>query len=215
MDIILVTNKKPTKMMPKLKILDDTVEGREFLIYSGIDASASVNRNHGLDRVESDIFIMMDDDIDGFYSGWVNDLVTPMLKDESIIVTSARLLKEDGTKGFMMGDNKNYSPGVHEAEKTTYKGYYRIPTACLAIRKNDLRFDEGFIGSGYEDTDFLNRLNVAFPHMKMVINNDCQLIHYNNMTKQGGQYFEHNKKYYLSKYPDDHTVINQQDWTKR
>lgn len=215
MDIILVTNKEPSEVVPKLKIITDTIGKDHFLIYTGLDKSASANRNKGLERVESDIFIMMDDDIDGFYYGWLDDLIEPMLKDESIVVTSARLLKEDGTKGFMMGDNKNYNLGAHEVDRSTYKGYYRVPTACLAIRKSGLRFDEGFIGSGYEDTDFLNRLNVAFPEGKMVINNSCQLTHYNHQVNQGGGYFEHNKKHYLSLYPDDTTVQNQRDWTKR
>ena len=30
----------------------------------------------------------------------------------------------------------------------------KIPTACIAFRKTHLRFDEKFIGSGFEDDDF-------------------------------------------------------------
>lgn len=215
MDIILITNNKPSSMISKIKELDNTVSDEHSLIFTGLDASASVNRNIGLSKVTSDIFIMLDDDVEGFYNGWVEDLVKPMLKEEDILVISARLINQDGSVGAMMGDNKVSKAGTWLARPNSYKGYVRLPTACLAVRKNDVRFDEGFIGSGYEDTDYFNKLNECFPRKKIMINNDCRLIHYNVQKNQGGEYFEHNKKYYLSLYPDDTSAKNQKDWTKR
>lgn len=210
-DIIFVTNKDKQENYHQLKNIkySDDIN----IIYTGLNASASINRNHGLSRVTSDIFIMLDDDIYGFYHGWAEELIKPMLMDETIIITSARLLKPDGSFGFMMGDNKIQSPGVHEAKPSFYNKYKRLPTACLAIRKNDLIFDINFVTCGYEDTDYMNRINENYPDLKLVINNNCKLVHLNNMTKQGGKYFTHNKKYYLSKYPDDPEVKNQRDWT--
>lgn len=215
MDIVLVTNKTKTDMVVKIKNLCSTLGDNHNLIYTGLRGSASMNRNYGLARVSSEIFVMIDDDVEGFYKGWVEDLISPMEEDESIIVTSARLMDRNGKQGPMMGNNRVLGKGVSAASVSGYKGYTRVPTACIAIRNNPLLFDENFIGSGYEDTDYFNRINIIFPDKKIMINNYCELVHLNEQKNQGGEYFEHNKKYYLSLYPDDTTVINQKDWTKR
>lgn len=215
MDIILVTNKRKTEMVSKIKQICGTVSEDHNLIYTGLDGSASVNRNYGMSKVVSDIYIMMDDDIEGFDDGWVEILVKPF-NDENVAVVSARLINKNGANGHMMGDNRIYREGVYETKRSSYKNYMRIPTACIALRKdNNLQFDSGFIGSGYEDTDYMNRLSKLFPEKRAVINNHCKLIHHNEEKNQGEGYFQHNKKYYLSLYPDDHTAINQKDWTQR
>lgn len=210
-DIIFVTNKSSEEVSEQLKILG--FYGGN-IIFTGLNESASANRNYGLLKVKSDIFIMIDDDMFGFYHGWIEDLIKPMLMDETIIITSARLLNSDGSIGSMMGNNRIYNPGYYEAKKSMYKNYYRLPTACLAIRKNPVAFNCNFIGSGYEDTDYMNRINENFPDLKMVINNDCKLVHLNEQKNQGGRFFAYNKKYYLTLYPDDTTVLHQKDWTK-
>jgi len=211
MDIILVTNNNKFDTTE----IEESISDEHNLIFTGLDASASVNRNKGLSEVKSEIYIMMDDDMQGFYEGWVEDLIKPMLHNQMILITSARLLNTNGTMGHMMGDNKVFEKGTYDASPSTYRGYTRIPTACLALRKNSLRYNEEFIGSGYEDTDYMNRINMHFKHTRIMINNDCKLIHNNIQQNQGGKYFAHNKALYLSLYPDDTTVTNQVDWTAR
>ncbi|MBT6051231.1 MAG: glycosyltransferase [Candidatus Scalindua sp.] len=210
MDIILVTNNKDFDTSE----IEENISKEHNLIFTGLDDSASANRNKGLNEVKSDIYIMMDDDMEGFYEGWVEDLIRPMMHNQMILIVSARLMNPDGTRGHMMGDNKVQHSGTHDVLPSTYKGHYRIPTACLAVRRNSLRYNEGFIGSGYEDTDYMNRINIHFNNKRIMINNDCELIHNNIQKNQGGKYFEHNKKLYLSLYPDDTTVTNQRDWTQ-
>jgi glycosyltransferase involved in cell wall biosynthesis len=179
-----------------------------------IGQSASVNRNYGLEQVTSDIFVMMDDDITGFYPGWLTDLVQPMIDDPNIMVASIRCLDEKGNIGPMMGGGgMPVDSGVHDVRPSGYKDFKRVPTACIAVRKNPVRFDEGFKGSGYEDTAYLNRINEIYPGHRIVVNNNCKLIHLNNMVNQGGKYWEHNKKHYMSLFPDDTCVVNQSDWT--
>lgn len=214
MDIIFVTNQKSEGWERRYDALRKTVSNFDHVIFTGLDASASVNRNVGLDKVKSDILIMIDDDIEGFYEGWIDDLTRPMWGSNKIACVSARLLNSDKSPGSMMGNNNIYTKGYHLAMRSGYKDYFRLPTACLALRKNRLRFDEGYIGSGYEDTDFLNNTNKYYPKdYEFFINNDCALVHLNEQKSQGGKFWEHNKKYYLSKFPDDSSVINQTDWT--
>lgn len=207
-DVILVTNEKDLEIT-KLK---KSITKEDNLIITGLDASAAKNRNYGLSQSKYNIQIMIDDDIEGFYWDWIGDLIKPMLFDKNIIILAARLLDKDGTFGSMMNCGEMEDEGLCFPQKSAYKDYCRVPTACIAVRNNPVRFDENFIGSGYEDTAYMNEINKNYPELKVMVNNDCKLIHRNEKKNQGGKYFEHNKKHYLSLY-DDPTVRRQTDWT--
>lgn len=211
-DLVLVTN-KPTSDGILNEIAANVPLGTKIIV-TGIDASAAVNRNAGIREVETDIFVMLDDDIRGFYPGWLGDLVFPMFLRPEIMVCSARLMDESGEFGCMMGvidqrDDRKY----YEAAEFGYRSYRRLPTACIAVRKNGVRFDEKFVGSGFEDTAWMNELNMQFPDKKIVVNNSCRLVHLHHMQRQGGKYFDHNKAHYLSLYPDDYEVRACSDYT--
>lgn len=216
--IIFVSNKSVVESQNKIKELES--KSSNDIILTCIDQSASKNRNYGLSQLEGEdrYVIMIDDDIEGFYDGWDIDLLTPLFEDETIMCVSARLIRNNGRYAPMMNDNHIYDPGAYNVRKSSYRGYMRPPTACIGLRVEylkDIKFDENFIGSGYEDTDFFNKLNAAYPEKRIVINNNCKVIHHNEEKNQGGKYFEHNKRYYLSLYPKDTTVINQEDWTQQ
>jgi glycosyltransferase involved in cell wall biosynthesis len=212
-DVVVVTNKPANEGM--LSAIEATTPRNTRIIITGQDASAAVNRNAGLREVKSSIFVMMDDDIAGFYPGWLGDLVFPMLLHPEIAVCSARLLNEDGTFGVMMGvvDQRD-DRECYEAQQFGYRGYRRLPTACIAVRQNGIRFDERFIGSGFEDTAWMNEINMQYPSMKIAVNNGFRLTHLHHMQNQGGRYFEHNKAHYLSLYPDDYEVRACSDYTQ-
>jgi glycosyltransferase involved in cell wall biosynthesis len=213
-DLIVVTHKEKSLAMER-EIEANTPEPRRLIFTCQIGQSASVNRNYGLEQSTSDIAVMMDDDIAGFYPGWLTHLVSPLLLDPRIIIASIRCLDKEGNLGQMMGlagipDDRE----VHDVQPCGFRGYRRVPTACIAIRKNAVRFDEGFIGSGYEDTTYMNYVDIIYPGRRFVINNRCQLIHLNTEQNQGGKFWEHNKRYYLSIFPDDASVQNQECWVQ-
>jgi hypothetical protein len=217
---VTIVTHRPVSEAEKLitEIKTNTLEPHFVLVTSRIRESASINRNYALKVAEKNnapAIVMLDDDITGFYQGWLTDLVQPMIDDNKIIIASARLLNKDRTQGPMMhcGSIPN-TIGVFEVPGCHYKGFSITPTSCIAIRKNDVRFDEGFKGSGYEDTHYMFCINEAYPDYKIVLNNNCKLVHLNEMKNQGGKYWEHNKKHYLSLRPDDKAVLNQTDWTR-
>jgi len=213
-DIIYVTHKEMDEEKRK-EIENNTPEAHVLIPTCQLGKSASINRNYGLENSTSEIFVMMDDDITGFYPGWLTDLVKPLIDNNTIIIASIRCLDKHRRIGSMMCTSGiPYDSGIYETKLCGYKNYKRVPTACLAIRKNDVRFDENFIGSGYEDTAFCNYISMIYPQKRIVINNNCKLIHLNEMQNQGGVYWEHNKNYYLSLFPDDTTIQRQTDWTK-
>jgi glycosyltransferase involved in cell wall biosynthesis len=213
-DIIVCTHKeKDTKTERAIEAA--TPELHRLIFTCQIGQSASANRNYGLEQSTSEIAVMMDNDITGFYSGWLADLVAPMIADPSIIISSIRCLDREGNLGQMMGlagipDDR----GVHDVQPSAYRGYRRVPTACIAIKKNAVRFDECFVGSGYEDTAYMNYVDMIYSDHRFVINNGCRLIHLNLEQNQGGKFWEYNRAYYLSLFPGDESVQNQTCWVR-
>jgi len=169
--------------------------------------SAAANRNWGLDRVQHDdlCVIMVDDDVCEFPEGWARKLwATLMDKDDrtGCMMVSARLLNPDRTPGPMTGE----PPPTTDAGWTVAK---RLPTACIAFRNDGLRFDENFVGSGFEDDDFCAQLRERYPDGTFLINEDVRVVHRNEMKNQGfvkgqgpvaGGNFEKNQAYYESKW---------------
>ena len=174
-------------------ILRTSLYVREVYV-SAHPASASVNRNDCLNSVSSDIVIMLDDDMTGFFTNWDKILIEPLLVDSDIYLVSARLMDKNGSPGAMMHNNNNYAPGWYPPKAKF------VPTSCIAFRRSEIRFDEMYVGSGWEDTDWCRQLDLKFPLGKVVINNNCRLTHLNEMKNQHGENWEKNKTYYTSKW---------------
>lgn len=201
-DIIIATCKNREEVQPMIDEIRNNTPEEHRIIATCQPLSASKNRNFGLSFANSEIIVMLDDDITGFYEGWLTDLLK-LFEEKNVILVSARLLDKNGKTNDNMGMRwKN------EIEDK------KVTTAAVAFRKNDLMFDEEFINSGYEDTDFMLRLGAEFPDMKFVIANNCRLIHLNEMKGQNDlKSFEHNRKYFISKHPGK-GAENQRQWTK-
>ncbi len=203
--------------------LDDLIKEIEYntpeihrLIVSCQPLSAARNRNYCLSYADSDIITMLDDDIRGFYPGWLTNLLYPIMQDKNIIMCSARLL--DNNKNIapgmgMVGDQNGYAE-IHATYEINDIEYKRVTPAAVVFRKSDILFDENFIGSGYEDTSFMNEISKKFNGMKFIVNNHCKLIHMNESTNQGGNYWKHNHDYYCKKHPWDIIAKDQKCWVK-
>jgi glycosyltransferase involved in cell wall biosynthesis len=162
------------------------------IAYSCLQDSASVNRNKCLDLATSEIVVMIDDDISGFFPRWHKKLIKPLEDDGNIIMVSARLMNEDGTPQRVMGFSDKFYPEVVEIPT--------CPSAAIAFRNDKMRFDEGYVGSGFEDSDFVRQLKGKYPEGKIVVNNAVRLIHKNEMKNQLGEAYEANRKYYIKKW---------------
>jgi len=147
--------------------------------------SAAKNRNECIEKATSSLIIMMDDDITGFYPGWDKDLVSPFDLSAGYSIISARVLNREGkvsaTAGMLGGSTMEGK--IQEAECL---GLNIVCSACISFIKSDIRFDEVYIGSGYEDTDFCMQHIKGYPEKKIVINNSCKLIHLNEGKGQQG-----------------------------
>lgn len=165
----------------------------ESIIHTGFKVSASTNRNYGLNRSSAEYVIMVDDDMTGFYTGWDADLVDA-LKSNGAVAVSPRLVNADGSTGEMMGLSIPADGDVFIVKEKV------LPTACICFKNDGTRFDEVFIGSGWEDTDFCKQLELRYPDKPFCIANAIKLVHNNEMKNQNGKYWVYNKQYFMLKW---------------
>lgn len=199
MKILIPTCRKPYEIFNLMTEVEKFTLRAE-VIASCLPESASVNRNACLDRLkQGELAVMIDDDIRGFYPGWIHDILEAF-DDPKVAVVSARLLKEDGTFGPTCCACKDASP--EEIELTWVRPHCIIPTAAIAFRHTGIRFHEGYVGSGWEDNDWMRSIQDADPEAKFIQSNRCRLIHLNEMKGQKGSNWEHNKALFNSRWPN-------------
>lgn len=154
-----------------------------LIIASDINKSAAENRNVGLDKAKTEFIIMCDDDMERFSCDWDRDLVEA-LKYTGASMVGARLLNPDGTLQKTNYKNIDLSKDFIEVR--------RMITACCAFRNTTLRFDENYIGSGFEDTDFCKQLGGKF-----FVANKVKVTHRN---ENKNPHKKQNKKYFKEKW---------------
>lgn len=191
-DIIIPTNKDRADIAASIAAIEATAPGCR-IVYTGFRASASTNRNFGLNHA-GPLVIMVDDDIQGFFLGWAAKLCAP-LADKAVVMVSARLMKPDGTPGAMMDIRPDFSAEIVEATGRL------LPSACVAFRNEGrLRFDEAFRGAGYEDTDYCRQLGARHRRGRFLVHNGVKLTHVNEQKGQDSENMQFNRAYYLSKW---------------
>lgn len=189
-DIVIPTCKNLAEIQDQiLAIQKNTSEENCLGIWaSAKNVSAAKNRNESHKQGQGEIIVSLDDDISGFYPGWLTEIVRPLLENDFIRFASARLINPNGQLGFMMTSKKDVSQN--------FEFVSRCPTSAFAYRRKDfdslvnfwnkrsLPFDEGFIGSGWEDDAICHDLKVKFPDAIIAINNKVKLFHKNEQKNQ-------------------------------
>lgn len=199
MKILIPTCRPIDQLQPMIESLVKTTDGLEIFASCMQGASASINRNLCLDQlIVGETAIMLDDDIEGFYEGWVNDMLFALINPR-VVVASARLLKANGEFGPTCSDIMDPYPLEIEVPVKKTK-HSVIPTAAIIFRHIGLTFDTQFIGSGFEDNDWMFQYHRQIPDCIFVQSNRCKLVHMNAMRNQKGDYWRHNKTYFFKKW---------------
>ena len=192
---ILIPTCKPRLALTQLDELEAHSPGHE-IVTSCLPASAAINRNSCLDHIAPDeVAVMLDDDIGGFDPGWIDDLTRP-LSDESVVMVSARLLTPEGVFGPTCSRCYDATPEEIEIKSN---GECILPTAAIAFRWRGHLFDEHYLGSGFEDSDWCHQYLRDDPAAKFLQSNRCRLIHWNEMKEQG-RHWKHNRMYFHTKW---------------
>ena len=193
-DILIPTCKpydKVKELVARIMETSDTTAGNLFVTCKNV--SASINRNYALQYATAPVVIMLDDDISGFFPGWDEMLVEALYLSPKHVMISARLMNANNTPGMMMSIEPNL-----EGKFQYVNGF--LPSACIAFHNDDTRFDENFIGSGWEDTDFCVSLQKKYPEGEFLIANEVKLVHNNEMKNGNSVMFEKNKAYFEQKH---------------
>lgn len=199
--VTIPTLKSRDQIQPLIEELLRNVDiTRMEVIASCIKQSAAHNRNWCIDNAKGKYVIMVDDDMTGFYPGWVDDLLKPLMEaPEKFNVVSARLLTKDKKQGPQLGGD-NYIP-TQDIQVCMHPVVNNIVcSAAIAFIKEDgIRFDvENFQFACYEDTDFCMSYMKKFPQRNVVINNRCKLIHLGE--SKGRNTWQQNKDNFAKKW---------------
>lgn len=191
-DIIVPSCKCREDVSDMLVKIFETRTTYGMLHFTGQDISAAANRNLGLEVADESIIIMLDDDTGGFTEGWDERLIRPLVEDKNLIGVSARLLHSDGSCAYTMTEDYNLDKPLCYSQK--------IPTSCFAFRNTHLRYDENYLGSGFEDDDFCRQLLREYGQDKLFATvNACRIIH-RNEAKNQRKYWDRNLKYFNQKW---------------
>lgn len=193
-DVIIPTCKMLDKVRVLIDMLEENTPEPHRIIATCQEVSAGKNRNYGLEIAESPIVVMIDDDMKGFFPGWLSKIIQPIEEDRNVCMVLARLLNPDGTPAQNSSDNYDMK------SKWCYVQRKVLPSSAIAMRDIGLRFDTVYIGSGFEDTDMCFQYHQTNPKYEFVINNECPLIHLNEMKNQKGNVWEHNEAAFLEKW---------------
>ena len=161
------------------------------LVVVGKHQSASLNRNDGLGKSGSRYVIMCDDDIADLPFGWNRRLVQILRENRDLAAVSARLLRADGRPGGNVAHDETLVPDLVRVD--------HIPTACCAFRRTEVRFDEGYVRAGWEDTDYFMQLRSAHGG-DVAIANDVRVLHLNEEKNGGGAGNRENALRFLHKW---------------
>jgi len=181
--IIIPTIKTEREIIGLITEIKNTVYYELDLIVVSGNRSAAKNRNIGLEQAKSEFIIMCDDDIEGFSYGWDKDLIGTLEETKANMV-GARLFNPDGNLQKTNYNNFDLSKDFVEVKT--------MITACCAFRNTTLRFDENYVGSGYEDTDFCKQLG-----RKFFVANRVKLVHRN---EHKNPFDRQNEKYFREKW---------------
>jgi len=197
-DISIPTLKPWSEIQEQVADIERNTRTPHRIIASCLPGSASVNRNFCLEYARSPIIIMLDDDISGFFPGWETALIEPLFSDPRVCMTSARLMNADGTVQQTCAGTMALEPKWITIRS---RRHCTMASAAIAFRNIGLRFDEGFIGSGFEDGDFCLQYLAADERNTFMLTNACQLVHGNEMKHQfENGTFQRNHEYIKAKW---------------
>jgi hypothetical protein len=175
--------------------IEQTADLPYELIIARAKQCVAKNRNAGLDRATQDLTVFMDDDV-LLPAGWLSNLVSGLAKSEDIGAVSSLLIFPNGAPQTRRPDLK-----LGEFWDVT------APGTCFVYsrrRVSDTRFDENYLGSQWEDTDWIWQVKEL--GLKTLVTGDVTVVHDHQIREN--QWLVENMTYFQKKWgrmpaPDD------------
>jgi len=156
-----------------------------------VDGSAAKNRNHCLDHCSAEYIVMIDDDVRQFPADFALRLVTTLQKWAHAAMCSAKLMNGHGEM-FMGGYIQNTTKGIGVSRA----GW--VPTACVAFRKTERRFDESL--PWVEDVDWCWSVIEDQPDAIFIVDNSVQVYHANEEKWRKGDNVQRGQDVFKAKW---------------
>lgn len=174
--ICLITIKTIPEIEGRIEELNKHTSGDyELILIQNPNGGVAENRNKALQQSKGDIIIFVDDDLYGYFNGWMDILIEKLKEDKNILMVGPRLLNSDGHTQKTISKNDDVV--------TDYIRVDFIPGACMAYRKNNLLFNEQYKNWGMEDVEFQIELKKQNPNGKILLCNQVKLFHINEMKR--------------------------------
>jgi hypothetical protein len=170
-EIIIPTIKKASDLVDLLAEIHNKCVLEHKIIVSSNERCVAYNSNRGLDQVNGEFVLKIDDDVFDFTYGFDKILIDTLIHNSDIQIVSARILNVDGTPQNTCSQNLELTPSL------VYPSTLLVPFCLVAFRNDGTRFDENYQGSSFDDTDFNFQLREKYPNFKVVINNDATAKH--------------------------------------
>lgn len=197
-DVIIPSYKTELELSGLIASIRATAGCSHRIVTTCQPLSAAGNRNYGLDRAAfKDMVVMVDDDIQCWKYGWLKILFDAIMRPE-VVMVSAQLFRPGGAKFAYMTGINDWGATPKWTGETVVRTKMLL-TACCAIKPHGLRFDEEYVGSGFEDTDFCKQLERAAPDGIFLVCHDAHIIHLNEQKRQV-ENNDRNRVRYISKW---------------
>jgi len=161
------------------------------LIYSPAKLSCAANANRLINMCTTKRIILVDDDIEFTQKNWDDRLMTSLHLDAGIGLVATRLVTKYNT--FF-----NMQTRVPLGKLVTG---VKIAGCVLAFKDVGIRFDEGFVRSQYDDTDF------AYQYMQkeylVCVDGSVTAKHMREATCDSGDFVRKNADYFHKKWSVD------------
>jgi len=172
-----------------LATIRETATTRYELICQPNRASAAVNSNRLLDDAASDRVILLDDDIGCLQKGWDARLLDTLERYPGVGCVAPRLVDRGGQ---LLGPSRFVRPGC------VVTGF-EVWGAVLAFRRSQLRYDEAYLRTQCDDTDFL--LQHLTAGRLLAIDGAVDLVHMREVSRDpAAPWFAHNYRHFLEKW---------------
>ncbi len=191
-DIVIPTCRTRDRVRALLDEVRATATGAPRVIATCRPVCAAANRNLGLDQARTPYVVMLDDDVTGLPQGWNAALLSVFAAHPDAVMVAARLVHPHGGPAPMLGS----PPPRPRVARVPGR---ELCTAACAVRNDGTRFDEGYLGSGWEDTDFCARLRGLYPRGTFWVHNGVRVVHGNERKRQA-RHFEANRRRYIARW---------------
>lgn len=138
-------------------------------------------------NVKSQYIVLLNNDTE-VLEGWLDNLIDPLEKDETVGLVGSKLVYPDGTLqeagGIVFSDGNAWNYGKNEAPNDFEYNYMRevdyVSGASIAFRTDTFKdlggFDKTFAPAYYEDTDLAMQMRKI--GLKVIYNPASSIIHY-------------------------------------